>query len=124
MEINTKLYLLTISKIEPYLNDLIDHHKAQGEWKTQLEITINFIASKDSHETRTMYTKSDNIEIILGNETNEFIDELFNAFLQRYQKILQESMRGSFFFYCAGLLYYKFYKIRLNRDGSYIISAN
>ena len=98
MEINTKLCLLTISKIEPYLNDLIDHHKAQGEWKTQLEITINFIASKDSHETRTMYTKSDNIEIILGNETNEFIDELFNAFLQRYQKILQESMRGSFFF--------------------------
>ena len=99
MEINTKLYLLTISKIKPYLNDLIDHHKTQGEWKPQLTMKINFISSKDSHETRAMYTKSNNIEIILGKETDEIIDELFNSFLQRYQKHLQESMRGSFFFF-------------------------
>ena len=37
-------------------------------------MTINFISSKDSHETRAMYTKSNNIEIILGNETAEIID--------------------------------------------------
>ena len=53
---------------------MIDHHKTQGEWKTQLTMTINFISSKDSHETRAMYTKSNNIEIILGNETAEIID--------------------------------------------------
>ena len=41
---NTKLYFLTISKIEPYLNDLIDHHKTQGKWKPQLTMTINFIS--------------------------------------------------------------------------------
>ena len=70
-----------------------------------------------------MYTKSNNIEVILGNETDEIIDEFFNSFLQSYPKNLQESMRGSFF-YCAGLLYYKFYKIRLIRDGPYIVSAN
>ena len=100
MEINTKLYLLTITKIEPYLNDLIDHHKTQGEWKPQLPMTINFISSNDSHETRAMYPKSNNREIILGNETDEIIDELFNSFLQRHQKNLQESMTGfSFFFF-------------------------
>ena len=70
-----------------------------------------------------MYTKSNNIEVILGNETDEIIDEFFISFLQSYPKNLQESMRGSFFYF-SGLLYYKFYKIRLIRDGSYIVSAN
>ena len=31
-------------------------------------MTINFF-SKDSEETRTMYNKSDNIEVMMGNET-------------------------------------------------------
>ena len=29
---------------------------------------INFISSKDSEKTRTMHTKSSNIEIMMGNE--------------------------------------------------------
>ena len=37
---------------------------------------INFIFSKDSEETRTMHTKSHNIEIIMGSETNDIIEEL------------------------------------------------
>ena len=32
-----------LDKIEPYLNDLIDEHKTQGERKIQLTMTINFI---------------------------------------------------------------------------------
>ena len=36
-----------LDKIEPYLDDLIDNHKIQGEWKIQLTIAINFISSKD-----------------------------------------------------------------------------
>ena len=53
-----------LDKIEPYLNDLIYNYKTQGQWKIQLAIAINFISSKDSHETRIMHTKSDNLEIM------------------------------------------------------------
>ena len=37
-----------------------------------------FFSSKpDSEETRIMHTKSNNIEIMIGNDTNEVIEELF-----------------------------------------------
>ena len=97
MEIKTKLYSLTIylDKIEPYSNDLIDNQKSQGEWKIQLTMALNFISSEDSDETRTMHAKSGNIEILIGNEINESIEQLFNSLLQRYQKGLEEKIRGS-----------------------------
>ena len=34
---------------------------------------------KDSNEIRTMHTKSDNIEIMIRNKTNEIIEELFDS---------------------------------------------
>ena len=40
-------------------------------------MTINFISSKASDETHTMQTKSDNIETMIGSETDEVIEELF-----------------------------------------------
>ena len=40
-----------------------------------------------------MHTKSDNIGIMMGSETNETIEELFNSLLQRYQEGLEESMK-------------------------------
>ena len=51
---------------------------------------INFISSKDSDEIRTMHTKSNNIEIMMGNETVEIIDELFESLLQKYQDGLEK----------------------------------
>ena len=86
-----------LDKFEPYLNGLIYDHKTQAEWKIQLTMAINFIFSKDSDETRTRHTKSDNIDIMIGNETDEIIEELFNFLLQRYQKSLKQSMKGSEF---------------------------
>ena len=81
---------------------------------------VNFISSKDSDETRTMHTKSNNIEIMMGNETDEIIEELFKSLLQRYQEGLEESMKGSeFVFDSDDLLNYKIQKISLNRGGSY-----
>ena len=47
-------------KIRPYLSDIINYHKTQGEWKIQLTMAINFIFSKDSNETHTMHSKNDN----------------------------------------------------------------
>ena len=57
-------------------NEVIDYETQYGEWKIQLTTLINFSSSKDSDETRNMHTKSDNIEIIMGSETNDIIEEL------------------------------------------------
>ena len=93
--------------IRPYLNDMINDHKTRTEWKIQLTTSINFISSKDSGETRTLHTKSNNIEIMMGNETDEIIEKLFESLLQNYQKYLEKSMRGSEFnFDSIDLLYY------------------
>ena len=42
-----------------------------------------------------MHAKRDNVEIMMGNETDEIIEELFESLLQRYQKDLKKKMRGS-----------------------------
>ena len=84
-----------IDIIRSYLCDIRNNHKTQGEWKIHLTMAINFISSKDSDEILTMHTKSDNIGIMMGSETNETIEELFKSLLQRYQEGLEESMKGS-----------------------------
>ena len=126
--------------IRPYLRDIINDHKTQGEWKAhsgnavngsktqgewkiQLTMIINFISSKDFDEICTMNTKINNIEIMMGNETDEIIKELFESSLQKYQGGLEEEMRGSeFVFDSADLLHFNLHKISLNRGGSYIDS--
>ena len=124
--------------IMPYLSDMINDHKTPmnlrvdsrnevindetqfGEWKIQLIMAINFISYKDSKETRTMHTKSDNIEIMMDSKTDDIINELFESFLRNYQGRLKESIRGSeFIFNSVGLLYYHLQKTSLKRSESY-----
>ena len=70
-----------------------------------------------------MSTKSNNIEVMMGSQTDEIIEDLFKFRLQRYPEKLEESMRGSdFIFDSIDLLYYDLHKISLNRGGSYIDS--
>ena len=64
-----------------------------------------------------MHSKSDNTEIMISNEADEVIKELFDSLKNRYKNNL-ESMKGSVFDY-VHLLYYKFHKINPNRGGSY-----
>ena len=54
-----------------------------------------FVSSKDSDEIRIMHIKSDNIDALIGYKTNDIIKELFKSLLQKYQKGLEESLRGS-----------------------------
>ena len=62
----------------------------------QLTIEVNFISLKPgSDETRIMYTRSDNIEIMFGDDNDDIIEQL---------------------------LYYDFSKTSINRGGSYIDS--
>ena len=44
-------------------------------------MSINFISLKDSNEVRTMYTKSDNVDIMTGVDTNDVVEELFKSIL-------------------------------------------
>ena len=82
---------------------------------------INFISSKTFIESRDMYTKSDNIDIMIGVGTDEIIKNLFNSLLRRYQEGLLISMRGSeFVFDYTELLNYIFHKVDLKISGSYI----
>ena len=68
-----------------YLSDIINDHKAIrnefNEWKIQINMHVNFISSKDTEEIRTIYVRSDNEEIRLGNETDAIVKELFKSFL-------------------------------------------
>ena len=118
-----------LDMIRPYLHDMINDHKTPmrsrvhsrdkeidyrtqfGGWKIQLTIQINFISSKDSAETCTMYTKSDNVEIMLVSKTDDIITECFDSLLQKYQKKLEETLRGSEFIPdSVDLLYYHLQK--------------
>ena len=72
--------------IRPYLSDMIIDYKTQEEWKIQLTVSINFISSKDSGETRNLRTKSNNIEIMIDNETDEIIEELFESLCKNIKK--------------------------------------
>ena len=97
-----------IDMIRPYLSDIINNHKTRDEWrihsgntiikhktqserKIQLTIAINSISSKpDSDETRTICTKSNNVEIVMGSETDEITEGRFESLLERYQEGLEE----------------------------------
>ena len=85
---------------------------------------INFISLKpESDETRVMYTRSDNEEFMIGDNTNEIIKSLFESFLQRFEENLQEKMRGSDFgFDGINFFNYNFNKTSTYRGGSSIDS--
>ena len=90
----------------------------------QLTIEVNFISLKPgSDETRIMYTRSDNVEIMFGDDNDDIIEQLFELLLQKYEENLQNKIRGSEFeFDGINFLYYDFNKTSINRGGSYIDS--
>ena len=90
----------------------------------QLTGAINFISSKDNDEEYVMHSKSDNKEIIINDEADEFVKDFFKSLKNRYQNNLG-SMKGSeFVFNYVHLLYYKCHKINPNCAGSYIVSPD
>ena len=70
-----------------------------------------------------MYTRSDNIEIMFGDNNDDIIEQLFESLLKKYEENLQNKMRGSEFeFDGVNFLYYDFNKTSINRGRSYIDS--
>ena len=87
---------------------------------------ITFISSLYTGEFCIMNSKSDNVEIMMGIETDDIINELFKSFLKKYQEGLETEMRegSNFVFESVDLLYYSLHRIGLNRVGSYIDSPS
>ena len=83
---------------------------------------INFISlTPGSDETRVMYTRSFNEEIMKGSDTDEITELIFESFLKIYELNLQEKMKGSdFAFDGVNSFNYDFNKTSINRGGSYI----
>ena len=87
---------------------MISNNRTYGVWKIKLIMRINLISSLDTGEIRTMHSKSDNIEIMMGIETDDIINELFESLLRRYQE-LETKMEGSdFVFENVDVLYIVF----------------
>ena len=84
----------------------------------------NFISSIGNDKERVIYSKSDNIEIMVNNEAEEVKRQFSDLLKNRYQNNF-ESMEGSeFVFDYVNLLYYKCHKINPNRGESYIDSPD
>ena len=71
-----------------------------------------------------MHSKSDNIEIMINDEADEVIEELFDSLKNRYQNNLESMKDSESVFDHVHLLYYKCDKINPNRVGSYIDSPD
>ena len=82
------------------------------------------ISSKDFEEIRFIYSPSNNVEILMGSETDDIINELFESLLQRFPEVRETSnnKESEFIHESVGLLYYCFHKIDLKRGGSYVDS--
>ena len=65
-------------------------------WKVQLIIANNFVSSIDNNEEHVMHSKCDNIEILINDEADEVIKELFDLIQNGYHNNLK-SMKGSEF---------------------------
>ena len=71
-----------------------------------------------------MHSKLDNIEIIISDEVDEVIKELFNSLKNRYQNNLESMKDSEFVFNYVWCLYYKCHKINPNCGGLYIDSPH
>ena len=59
---------------------MANNHKTYGEWKIKLTMRITFISSLNTIEVRIMNSKSDNVVIMVGIETDDIINKLFKSF--------------------------------------------
>ena len=73
-------------------------------WKIQLTIANNFFSSIDNDEECVMYSKRDKIKIMINDEADEVIEELFKSLKNRYQSNLESmklvSLSSIMFIYC------------------------
>ena len=77
LSIHQYLYMII-----PKLEELINKRKNSNcnKQKVQLSIGVNFMSINDKEITHTFYVKSDNVQIMLGIDTSDIINNLFYHF--------------------------------------------
>ena len=78
------------------MKDIINNLQESNSRKIQLTIAINFISSKDTMKSLTCIQKGIT-EIMIHDEADEVMEEVFNSLLNRYQTGWETLMRGSDF---------------------------
>ena len=70
-----------LEKSKPYVHDIA------SDISKHLIMKITFISLKDNGESQLMHSKSDNIQIMIGNDTHEITGDFLNYWrlLNRYQ---------------------------------------
>ena len=98
----------------------------KAEWKIQLIMKNNFISVKYFEDTGTIYSASKPVELLMGSDTENTIDTLFNIILNRIQQSMERSneRRSEFTHESVALLYYYFQRIDIRRAESYIMSPD
>ena len=93
--------------------------KKFGEKKIQLTMKPKLISSTYSNEDNeepTMCSKRDSSIIMIGSNTDEIIQRLFNLLLNRFQTSVEQSMLGSnFTFDYISEIIYQCHKTSINR---------
>ena len=74
-----------IIKLDFFLNYIINDLQKSDLRKIQLTIAINFVSSKENGEDLVMHSKSDNIEFMIYDNTDEVTEELLESLRNRYQ---------------------------------------
>ena len=79
---------------------------ARRVWKIQISLRVNFVSSKDTGETCTIYVWSNNESIMWGSDTDDIIKEDFRPFLHKYQEELTIISESEFNFESVELMDY------------------
>ena len=66
-----------------HLQDMINNFEKSGKQKILLTMKPKFISSTDSNEKHITH-KRDNIENMIGENSDEIVHELFDSLLPRY----------------------------------------
>ena len=104
-------------------NEENDSDSDRAEWKIQLVMQNSCISTKNFEETRTIYSASEPVEMFMSSHTEDVIDTLFNAILQRFQQAQEtpNDKESEFIPESVELLYHYFQKINIRRAETYIM---
>ena len=67
-----------LEKFRPHLRNMINNFKISTEWNLHLKMKPKSVLPTDSNEKHTMHSKGDNHIIMIGNDIEEIIQELFD----------------------------------------------
>ena len=74
---------------------MVDNPRVSGECKIHLTMEINFMLSENNNKGQPIFSKSVNIEIMIGNYKNKVTNQIFSLVLCRYQMGIETSMERS-----------------------------